>query len=126
MSLLPSFKKFNDDQRFEAQIEILKVMRRVQQMSTQAPPNVYHGTMPFTHTFQPHAAAPYISQHTQGHLPHQGHIPMQHQLGEGHLSNQDFLHIQGHVHNQSYQHNQNHPQVNHECTVHRLHQVLAT
>ncbi|XP_066958097.1 uncharacterized protein [Macrobrachium rosenbergii] len=29
MSLLPKFKKFSDNQKFEAQIEILKIMRRV-------------------------------------------------------------------------------------------------
>ena len=35
LSLLPKFRRFNDEQRFEAQIEIMKVMRRVQIMPTQ-------------------------------------------------------------------------------------------
>ncbi|XP_066945212.1 uncharacterized protein [Macrobrachium rosenbergii] len=35
LSLLPKFQKFSDDQKFEAQIEILKILRRLQQKSTQ-------------------------------------------------------------------------------------------
>ncbi|MPD01349.1 hypothetical protein E2C01_096871 [Portunus trituberculatus] len=51
MSLLPKFRKFNDEQRFEAQMEIMKVMRRVQLMSTQGPSTSDHGDVPATSTF---------------------------------------------------------------------------
>ncbi|XP_064108274.1 uncharacterized protein LOC135216735 [Macrobrachium nipponense] len=80
MSLLPKFKKFNDDQRFEAQLEILKIMRGLQQRSTQGPTNEYHGTIPSTHAFYLPTFPPYILPTTQGHLPHRGHIPKQHQV----------------------------------------------
>ena len=53
MSLLPKFKKFNDEQRFEAQMEIMKAMRRVHLMPAQDPSTSYHGNVPSTTNFQP-------------------------------------------------------------------------
>ncbi|XP_066978156.1 uncharacterized protein [Macrobrachium rosenbergii] len=91
MSLLPKFKKFNDDQRFEANLEILKIMRRVQQKSTQGPPNEYHGTIPPAHAFPLHTAPPYILPTTHGHLLHQGHILKQHQVTGGESHAEDNL-----------------------------------
>ena len=69
MSLLPKFKKFNDEQRFEAQMEIMKVMRKVQLMPAQGPSTSYHGNVPSTSNFQPYVASPGIPQHIQRHLP---------------------------------------------------------
>lgn len=119
MSLLPKFKKFNDEQRFEAQIEIMKVMRRVQIMPTQIPSTAYHGNVPSTSNFQPYVAAPGMSQHTQRHLPTSSkHHMHQHQMlvSEGHYSTQELVHAHAHgyLHNQHYQPQLHHSQTNHE------------
>lgn len=113
MSLLPKFKKFTDEQRFEAQIEIMNVMRRVQMMPTQIPSTAYHGNVPSTSNFQPYVAVPGMSQHTQRHLPTSGmHHMHQHQISEGHHSTQELVHAHRHLHNQHYQPQLHHSQAN--------------
>lgn len=115
MSLIPKFKKFNDEQRFEAQIEIMKVMRRVQMMTTQIPSTAYHGNTPSTSTCQPYVAVPGMSLNTQRYLPTSGmHHMHQHQIREGHHSTQEFVHTPGYLHNQPYQPQLHHSQENRE------------
>ena len=101
MSLLPKFKKFNDKQRFEAQMELMKVMRRVQKMPAQGPFTPYHSNVPSTSNFQPYVASPGIPQPIQRHLPaHDDTLMDQQQPGEGQSLTQDHMHLQSYSHNQ--------------------------